>query len=103
MIGRAALGNPWIFSQIAHELATGTPAPQPTAYERAEACLRQAILTLQTSKLPERQVLLELRGQLAKYADGLPDEAELRASIVRAESLADIERALAPILMGVAG
>lgn len=100
MIGRAALGNPWIFSQIHHELTTGEPAPQPTPYERAEACLRQAILTLETSKLKERQVLLELRGQLAKYADGIPNSGDLRAAIVRAESLADIERALAPVLYG---
>ena len=98
MIGRAALGNPWIFSQIEHELTTGQPAPQPTPRQRAEACLRQAVLTLETSKLKERQVLLELRGQLAKYADGIPDSADLRTQIVRSESLADIERALAQVL-----
>ena len=100
MIGRAALGNPWLFSQIEHELTTGQPAPQPTAYQRAEACLRQAVLTLETSKLKERQVLLELRGQLAKYADGLPDGQSIRAAIVRAESLAEIEAALSGVLHG---
>lgn len=100
MIGRAALGNPWLFSQIEHELTTGQPAPQPTAYQRAEACLRQAVLTLETSKLKERQVLLELRGQLAKYADGLPDGQTIRAAIVRAESLAEIEAALSGVLHG---
>jgi len=98
MIGRAALGNPWIFSQIEYELTTGHPAPQPTSRQRAEACLRQAVLTLETSKLQERQVLLELRGQLAKYADGIPDSGDLRTQIVRAESLSDIERALAQVL-----
>ncbi|MBE7417520.1 MAG: tRNA dihydrouridine synthase DusB [Ideonella sp.] len=29
MIGRAAQGRPWIFREIAHELATGTPLPPP--------------------------------------------------------------------------
>jgi tRNA-dihydrouridine synthase B len=29
MIGRAAQGRPWIFSEIAHELATGRPLPPP--------------------------------------------------------------------------
>lgn len=100
MIGRAALGNPWLFSQIEHELTTGQPAPQPTAYQRAEACLRQAVLTLETSKLKERQVLLELRGQLAKYADGMPDGQSIRAAIVRAESLVEIEAALSGVLHG---
>ncbi|MCU0464645.1 MAG: tRNA dihydrouridine synthase DusB [Anaerolineae bacterium] len=100
MIGRAALGNPWLFSQIEHELTTGQPAPQPTPYQRAEACLRQAVLTLETSKLKERQVLLELRGQLAKYADGMPDSHVIRSAIVRAESLAEIEAALSGVLHG---
>src|SRR5690606_12324280 len=31
MIGRGALGNPWIFAQIAHELRTGEQLPAPTA------------------------------------------------------------------------
>jgi tRNA-dihydrouridine synthase B len=33
MIGRAAQGRPWIFREIAHELASGTPLPPPTTAE----------------------------------------------------------------------
>jgi nifR3 family TIM-barrel protein len=99
MIGRAALGNPWLFQQIAHELRTGQPAPVPTPRERAEACLWQARLTLETSKLHPRQVILELRGQLSKYIQHVPDADAIRARIVRAESLTDIESALEPLLM----
>ncbi len=95
MIGRAALGNPWIFRQIAAELMQGVALPAPTPHERAALCLRHAELTLCTTALPAQVALFELRGQLVKYVEALPQSAQARAQIVRAETLADIERALA--------
>jgi len=97
MIGRAALGNPWIFRQIAHELRTGEPLPGPTLSQRAQAALRQAELTLATTHLEPIVAIRELRGQLVKYVEDLPDRT-VRERIVRAESLADIEAALRPCL-----
>ncbi len=98
MIGRAALGNPWIFKQIHHELTTGEPLPEPTVQERAQTCLYQARLTLETTRMAPVKAIRELRGQLCKYTAGMPDATTIRDGIVRAESLADIERALAPVL-----
>ncbi|MBC6957472.1 MAG: tRNA dihydrouridine synthase DusB [Anaerolineae bacterium] len=98
MIGRAALGNPWIFKQIHHELTTGTPFPAPTVQERAQTCLYQARLTLETTRMAPVKAIRELRGQLCKYTAGMPDATTIRDGIVRAESLEDIERALAPVL-----
>lgn len=95
MIGRAALGNPWIFRQIAHELRTGEPLPAPTVAERAQAALIQAELTLQTTKLDPVVAIRELRGQLIKYVEDVP---EIRERIVRAESLREIEAILRPCL-----
>src|SRR5690625_5754897 len=37
MIGRAAIGNPWIFNQIKYFVKTGQHLPQPTLSERVEA------------------------------------------------------------------
>jgi tRNA-dihydrouridine synthase B len=99
MIGRAALGNPWIFQQIAHEIHTGEPAPHPTPTMIAQMALRQARLTLATTQLPERTALLELRGQLLKYITGLSHEADVRKGIITSESLADIEAAFAPLML----
>lgn len=98
MIGRAALGNPWIFQQIAYELETGEPAPLPTMQERAQAALRQAQLTLETTQLESIVAIRELRGQLIKYCVGMPDATGIRQGIIAAESLDDIERALSPLL-----
>ena len=98
MIGRAALGNPWIFRQIAHELRTGEALPVPTMHERAQAAFRQAQLTLATTRLEPIVAIRELRGQLIKYVVDMPDATTIRERIVQAESLAHIEAALAPLL-----
>ena len=97
MIGRAALGNPWIFGQIAHFMRTGEILPKPTAREKAALALRHARLTVASSHLPERQTILELRGQLPKYHLGTHNASAMRAQLVHAESLADIEAILAPV------
>lgn len=97
MIGRGALGRPWIFAEIMHELATGTPYPQPGVADRAALALRQAELTLETTRLPAITAIRELRGQLLKYIVDMPDATTVREGIVAAESLDDIARALAPL------
>lgn len=98
MIGRAALGNPWIFKQIAHELRTGEKLPTPNSQERAAAALRHARLTVETTTIGERQAVMELRGQLTKYHLGLPGAAAVREKLVHIQSLADIEAILEPYL-----
>jgi len=98
MVGRAALGNPWIFKQIAHEIRTGEPLPLPTPCERAEMAIKQAKRTLETSQKPASSVIRELRGQLLKYVHGLHDATTIRNGVVSAESLTDIEAAFAPLL-----
>ncbi|MCC7446706.1 MAG: tRNA dihydrouridine synthase DusB [Anaerolineae bacterium] len=98
MIGRAALGNPWLFRQIAHYLRTGEKLPRPVARTIAQIALRHAQIMVATSKLDPRQAILELRGQIAKYHLGLPGAAALRDRLVRVESLADVEAILLPII-----
>ena len=47
MIGRAAKGNPWIFKEIKHFLATGEELPRPTNKEIRDMMLRQAQLMIE--------------------------------------------------------
>lgn len=98
MIGRAALGNPWLFHEIAHELRTGEPLPALTASERAAAAIRHAQLSVATSQIGERQAIFELRGQITKYHLGVPGAASVRERLVFAETLADVEAILGPYL-----
>jgi tRNA-dihydrouridine synthase B len=98
MIGRAALGNPWIFHQIAHEIRTGEPPPEPTFEERAQMALRQAYLTLETTPYTVEKTVRELRGQLLRYVKYFPGSNKIRERISHARTVADIEDALVPML-----
>jgi nifR3 family TIM-barrel protein len=98
MIGRATLGNPWIFRQIAHEIRTGERLPDPTPSERGLMAIKQARLTLESTQMPPINAIRELRGQLLKYAEGLPYATRIRDGVMQSQSLTDIEAAFAPLL-----
>ncbi len=97
MIGRAALGQPWIFRQIEHELRTGEPLPAPSHAERAAIALEHARRTLANAGSHEAVVVRELRGQLSKYQLDEPGSAAIRNQIVRVETGDDIQRLLLPL------
>lgn len=98
MIGRGALGRPWLFQRIADYLETGIERPEPSRSERALIALRHAKLTLETTNLPERVALLEMRGQISKYQLDAPGSRRVRNRLVRIVSYAELES----ILLGVA-
>ncbi|MDL1883598.1 hypothetical protein FBR01_08100 [Anaerolineae bacterium CFX8] len=97
MIGRAALGQPWIFRQIEHELQTGETLPAPTQAERAAIALEHARRALANADGHETIVVRELRGQLSKYQLDEPGAVHIRNQIVRVETGDDIERLLLPL------
>jgi nifR3 family TIM-barrel protein len=76
MIGRGAMGNPWLFRSLAAR-AAGTPDPGPPSLaERRVVWRRHAALVLEHS--PERMRVHELRKTLAWYSRGLHAGASLR-------------------------
>ena len=91
MVGRGALGRPWLFHHIAYFLETGVELPEPSRSERALIALRHAHLTLETTNLPERTAILEMRGQISKYKLDAPGSARVRNRLVRIESYAELE------------
>ena len=98
MIGRGALGRPWIFKQVAHYLRTGEMLPEPTPIERMEMTLMHARLTLEHTRFREAVAVRELRGQLTKYHFGVPGAAALREKLVHINTMADLEAILLPAL-----
>ncbi len=94
MVGRAALGRPWLFRQIAAYLATGLNLPEPARAERARIARRHAQLTLETTHLPEHVAVRELRGQISKYQLDAPGSAKVRNRLVRIDSYAELESIL---------
>jgi len=94
MVGRAALGRPWLFHHIDMFLATGVELPEPARAERARIALRHAQLTLETTTLPEHRAILEMRGQISKYRLDEPRSRQVRNRLVRIESYVELESIL---------
>ena len=78
MIGRGAMGNPWLFKQ-AKELARGERVSIPSVRERLEIMGRH--LDLYKESLAGRQNLSGIRSRLMWYSKGLRGSARLRASL----------------------
>ena len=80
MIGRAAIGYPWIFNEIKHYLRTGDHLPAPEIEQRTaviEKHLRGSIAWKGTSL-----GMLEMRRHYANYLKGLPNIKEYRTRLV---------------------
>jgi tRNA-dihydrouridine synthase B len=82
MIGRAAIGYPWIFREIKHYFATGEHLAPPTVEERVNVVLRH----LEKSVEWKGPVLgiLEMRPHYSNYLKGLPYIKEFRTRLVMA-------------------
>ncbi len=89
MIGRAAIGYPWIFREIKHYMATGEHHTPPTLAERLHACRKH--LQGSVSWKGQKLGILEMRRHYASYLKGLSHVKEYRNRLVTADSLADIE------------
>ena len=88
MVGRGAVGNPFLFAEIRAALAGQTYIP-PTPKERMDTAL--FALRLAVEEKGEREAVLSSRKQFADYASGLRGASALRASAHRAETYAEME------------
>ncbi len=91
MVGRAAMGNPWLFGDIRHYLETGEHRPAPTLAERIEAALFHLKTMAANPAVGEERAVKEMRGQITHYFKGFPGVSALRALLVQATTIAEIE------------
>jgi tRNA-dihydrouridine synthase B len=98
MVGRAALGNPWIFREMAAYLLRGERVPPPTARERVDMTWQHATLLAGGAAGPIEDPAVPIppcaRGQLSHYLHGLPGAALARQQIGRIRLLGDVRRIL---------
>lgn len=98
MIGRAALGRPWIAASVAESLRTGAPMREPGLAERLSIAL--AHLADSVAFYGDRLGVKTFRKHLARYVEDapveLPAEARraLRARLCRHDAARDVERDL---------
>ncbi len=92
MIGRAAQGNPWIFSRTIHYLDTGQLPPEPSAIERIEMALRH--LSDMVEYKGEGVGVREMRKHIGWYLKGLRNAAEMRERINKLEGYQEVRETL---------
>ena len=80
MIGRASIGNPWIFREIRHFLKTGELLAPPTVSERVEAARQHLLHSLEWKG--ERTGIVEMRRHYTNYFRGLRDIKQYRSKLV---------------------
>lgn len=96
MVGRGAVGNPFLFRTLAALLSGQPLPPPPTAAEKYAVAKRQ--LTLAAKEKGESVAVLEARKHLGEYLRGIRGGSAARAEIFRAESAGEMLRILAAAL-----
>ena len=88
MIGRGAMGDPWIFRQAASLLSGGGIDIRPSVRERAETAMRQFAIAAEYKG--ERVACLEARRHYAWYLRGVPHSGRFKAAISKAATMDDL-------------
>jgi len=96
MIGRAAIGYPWIFNEIKHFFATGEHLPPPDIHARVAVIRKHVHFSVQWKG--ETLGILEMRRHYTNYLKGLPNIREYRTKLVTAKTLPEIDELLQEIV-----
>lgn len=80
MIGRAAVGKPWLFKHIKHYLNTGELLPEPTINEKVALAKLQFEKSLAWKSEPVG--IYEMRRHFSNYFKGLPNFKETRIKLL---------------------
>ena len=101
MIGRAAIGYPWIFNEIKHFVKTGEHLPSPTVEDRVEVCKKHLYKSFEW-KGPKVGIF-EMRRHYTNYLKGLPGIKDFRLKLVTLESVDEIVAVLDEVNIKYAG
>lgn len=101
MIGRAAIGYPWIFNEIKYFLQTGQHLAPPTIEQRVEVIREHLHHSVQWKGLLPG--INEMRRHYTNYLKGLPNIKEYRLKLVTVRSVAEIDSVLDEIIAVYSG
>lgn len=93
MVGRGALGRPWLFAQLLADHCGEPIPPEPDLHERAQVMLDHAALAVRYKG--ERIAMQEMRKQIGWYVKGLPHAAALRRDACMMNTFDDLRALLA--------
>ena len=89
MIGRAAIGNPWIFREIKHYFEHKTMLGPPTLEERIDAAKKHLSHSIRWKG--NNLGILEMRRHYANYFKGLPDVKEFRMRLTNTMNYEELQ------------
>lgn len=88
MIGRGALGNPWLIKECVEYLNTGKKIPQVSFIEKVNMMKRHYQLLLEDKN--EKLALLEIRSFIIWYLKGMPKSKEIKNQICQCKTSEEI-------------
>jgi tRNA-dihydrouridine synthase B len=91
MIGRGALGRPWLFTQLNHFLETGKELPDPPYQERIETCIHHYDLMLKCIGI---RAVKEMRKHIGWYLKGMPNSHRIRQELFSLSEQDDVKTCL---------
>jgi tRNA-dihydrouridine synthase B len=92
MIGRAAIGYPWIFNEIKHYIITGEHLPPPSVQQRVEVIRQHLHRSVEWKGL--KAGINEMRRHYTNYLRGLPNIKEFRLKLVTISEVEQIDDVL---------
>jgi nifR3 family TIM-barrel protein len=101
MIGRAAIGYPWIFNEIKYFFQTGEHLPPPTIELRVEVIRKHLHRSVEWKGLVPG--INEMRRHYTNYLKGLPNIREYRLKLVTVKSVEEIDEVLDEIIKVYSG
>jgi tRNA-dihydrouridine synthase B len=95
MVGRACIGNPWLFKEIKHYLLYGEENPKPVIKERVDVCLNHLQMSVEWKG--ERVAINEMRKHYSNYFKGIYNFKPIRMKLVTASSFVEVKNILSSI------
>lgn len=92
MIGRAALGNPWVIKQVVEYVENGILLDEPTADEKINQCLNHAKRLMKVEG--EKNAIRQMRGHAPWYIKGLKSASAVKNQLSRIETFSQLEEIL---------
>lgn len=100
MIGRSAMGYPFIFREVEHFYKYGTACPPPTPSERLETAERHLEWLVEFYEHP-RRAALEFRKHLLRYFKGLPGSTRFKTRAMKYESPELVKQEMRDFVAGI--
>jgi len=95
MIGRAAIGNPWIFAEVKSYFDNGSELADPTIAERVAVCRKHINASLQWKG--EKTTVFEMRRHYGHYFRGIPHFKHYKMQLVGAATSAELHEILSQV------